>query len=742
MVMKQLNRAYSNAMLINFTIFWFLYILIYLLLNNLFPTYTWTSVTVGQLGFEFLGFYIALGLYRRFYGTAKKIFFWWSLAFAFGFVADFFYNSLVNILLLDTHDSFSLSALYHIPLILSLICHNIAWMIIVAPIINIKQGQKFVYHVPILIMGIIVLTIFVFAFVWSTNTFSASAALRLLTTILEIIGFILVSICFVAANITPIRFLATGYLLIITCDLILKVNFIARIVGPNNLMDVGWVLGLMCMTAGLYGFNKFPVSFRYWNSRANTIQLQFTFWIFIVCFLFLSVFIILNYFMFASVAVAYTAHIKVLACFLVVLSTVMLWVSYIFTKKLLQPLHEMREAIKKFVSTNTPDVKLLESNYGTVEFNQLNNFIRESFLGVLERQKIENVLLSNAAQIVHDMGSPLTTMEVAIRSLEGRSADKNAVSLLKSSVISARSIAGNLLNRYKNLDGHNLQTDIIEPRYVVMSAFISKLVENKHIEWNDTTCTINLKLNLLPGICWALISPLQMSRHLSNLLNNAYESMDKATHNIELSLSVMDNNFELVIEDNGRGIPPDKIDYVLTGKSLKSGGHGIGLSRAVEYFKSLNGSLQLESTHAMGTRVIITFPLASIPTWYTSVIKYTDDSTVIVLDDDIAIHSFWQKKFGEKKIRSTHFVSSKDFLEWYNLEGVGSSMIFLIDYELHKKEDTGLEVIQKLNLTGHIYLITSNAESFWLQNTIAGSKIRLIPKYLIEYIVLSKEALT
>ncbi len=729
-------------MLINFTIFWFLYILVYLLLNNLAPTYSWIAVTAGQLGFDSLGFYIAFGLYRRSYGTAKKIFFWWSLAFVFGFIADSFYNILVNILLLDTSHSFYIPFSYSMPLILSLICHNIAWMIIVAPIINIKKGQKFVYHIPIFIMGMIVLIIFVFAFGWGTNTFSANEVFRLLASVLEIIGFILVSICFVATNITPIRFLATGYLLLITCDLILKINFIAKVLGHNNLMDVGWVLGLMCMAAGLYGFNKFPVSFRYWNSRANTIQLQFTFWIFIVCFLFLGIFIILNCFMFASVAAAYTAHMKVLACFLVVLSTAILWVSYIFTKKLLQPLHEMREAIKKFVSTNNPDIKLLESNYGTVEFRQLNSFIRESFLSILEQQKSENVRISDAAQIVHDIGSPLTTMEVAIKNLEERSADKDAINLLKSSVISARSITGNLLNRYKNLDTHNLQTDIIEPRFVVLSSFIDKLVENKRIEWNDPECSISLKLNLAQGLWWVFISPLQMSRHLSNLLNNAYESRDTATQKIELSLMVIDNNFELIIEDNGRGIPADKIDYVLSGKSLKPGGHGIGLSRAVEYFKDMNGSLQLDSTLKVGTILRIKIPAASPPNWYTNVIKYTEDSIFVVLDDDIAIHTFWQRKFGEKKIISKHFVSSTDFLEWYDLDGIESSMVFLIDYELHKREPTGLEVIHKLSLTKHTYLITSNAESSWLQKVIADSLVKLIPKYHLEHIVLYKEVST
>ncbi|MCC2624783.1 MAG: kinD [Burkholderiales bacterium] len=740
--MKRLNKAYSRSMLINFTIFWFLYILIYLLLNNLAPSHSWTIVTVGQLGFNLLSFHIGFKLYKRSYGTAKRIFFWWSIAFIFGFIADFFYNSINNILLLNSYRNFSLSSLYQVPFLVSLVCHNIAWMIIVAPVIDLKKGQKLVYHIPIFIMGVIVLTIFIFAFGVNTDTFSLSAAFRLFDTILEIIGFILVSICFVATNITPIRFLATGFLLVIICDLILKINFVYLTLGPNNLMDVGWVMGLMFMSAGLYGFNKFPVSFRYWNSRANTIQLQFTFWIFIVCILFIGIFITLNYFIFPSVAAAYHRHIKVLGCFLVVLSILILWVSYIFTKRLLQPLDNMRDAIKKFVSTNQPEIKLLESNYGTVEFRQLNNFIRESFVSILERQKFENAFISNAAQIVHDMGSPLTTMEVAIRSLEERSADKDTVNLLKSSVISARSIAGNFLNQYKNFDSHNLQTDIIEPRLVILSTFIDKLVENKRIEWNDPECSITLKLDLLPQMWWVFISPLQMSRHLSNLLNNAYESQDIARHNINIYVSVIDNNFELVIEDNGRGIPEDKIDYVLSGKSLKPGGHGIGLSRAVEYFKSLGGTLQLESTVGVGTIVRITIPVAPTPLWYTNVIKYTDEQTFVVLDDDIAIHSFWQKKLNERKINSKHFVSSNDFLEWYDSEEEKPPIVLLIDYDLHTKEYTGLEIIQKLNRKEHTYLITSKAESYWLQNAIVGYEIKLLPKYFIEYIILTKEALT
>ncbi len=537
-----MNTLKSKYEFVNFIILGVLYILVYLFIKNEATAYTWILIIGTQLSLDLIGIYIGIKLFNKSYGISKKIFFWWSAAFIFEFIADMFYNTSVNVLLHSPTDSFFLRALIDTPFLFFIICQIMAWMTIGAPIINMKKTGKVSYlHIPIIIMGIIVLSIFLSAVNWSATSFSGFKVYQTADTVLEVIGFVIVSICFVATNITPVRLLATGFLIIVACDLALKVNFIYHSMGSNNVFDVGWVFGLAFMVCGLYKFSHLHINFKHWNSRANTLQSQFTFWIFILCFMFLVIFIALDILMFAGSPFSYRERLKILACVLIILSIVTLWVSYIFTRKFLQPLHKMREAIKEFTSTNKPEIKLVESSYDIIEYQQLNNFIKDSFLVILDRQKIQNALVDNAAQVVHDIGSPLTTMEVAIKNLENLSADKNAIDLLKSSMLSVKSIASNLLNRYRTFDDNTLQNDILEPRYIVLVNFIRQIVTNKTIEWNDNQCNFTLKVDLSTQLYWAFISPSQMTRKLSNLLNNAYESLDKSERNISLSLSVIDD---------------------------------------------------------------------------------------------------------------------------------------------------------------------------------------------------------
>ena len=58
------------------------------------------------------------------------------------------------------------------------------------------------------------------------------------------------------------------------------------------------------------------------------------------------------------------------------------------------------------------------------------------------------------------------------------------------------------------------------------------------------------------------------------------------------------------------------VSEILSGKSLKHSGNGIGLLSAQEYFNNLKGKLELESTLNIGTILRITFPVADKPAWF------------------------------------------------------------------------------------------------------------------------------
>jgi len=68
----------------------------------------------------------------------------------------------------------------------------------------------------------------------------------------------------------------------------------------------------------------------------------------------------------------------------------------------------------------------------------------------------------------------------------------------------------------------------------------------------------------------------------------------------------------LVVEDAGRGMSPDRLDRLLTGRTAQvRGGHGIGFRVVRDLVAASNGDLSAMSAPGIGTRVQIEWPMAA-----------------------------------------------------------------------------------------------------------------------------------
>jgi PAS domain S-box-containing protein len=102
-----------------------------------------------------------------------------------------------------------------------------------------------------------------------------------------------------------------------------------------------------------------------------------------------------------------------------------------------------------------------------------------------------------------------------------------------------------------------------------------------------------------------------MRQSFMNLLINAVEALDE---NGIISVSVDAQNerghIQIVIEDNGRGIPADVIPKVFVPfYTTKSQGTGLGLSLVQKIVLAHNGRIEVQSTEGKGTRFTVTLPL-------------------------------------------------------------------------------------------------------------------------------------
>jgi two-component system sensor histidine kinase CpxA len=98
-----------------------------------------------------------------------------------------------------------------------------------------------------------------------------------------------------------------------------------------------------------------------------------------------------------------------------------------------------------------------------------------------------------------------------------------------------------------------------------------------------------------------------------NILRNAlHHTADNSP--VSVSLTSTRDNYQIVIEDQGPGVPDDELDSIFgeffrvdTARSRESGGYGLGLAIARRAIRQHGGDVTAENT-ATGLRVTVHLP--------------------------------------------------------------------------------------------------------------------------------------
>ena len=201
------------------------------------------------------------------------------------------------------------------------------------------------------------------------------------------------------------------------------------------------------------------------------------------------------------------------------------------------------------------------------------------------------------AGVSHDLKTPLTRMRLQLAVIEIE--DDTKIEFEKE-----------LLELEEMIDGYlEFARDDREEQMVDASLF--KLLQQASI----TSDPSGDKINILPPNDNIPIFPIQVQsirRALTNLLTNAIRYAGKATAQIQ----IFDDHSEIIIDDNGPGIPRDKRAEVIlpftrleNSRNSKTGGTGLGLSIAKNSALNHGGELILEDSPLGGLRVRLLLPL-------------------------------------------------------------------------------------------------------------------------------------
>lgn len=126
----------------------------------------------------------------------------------------------------------------------------------------------------------------------------------------------------------------------------------------------------------------------------------------------------------------------------------------------------------------------------------------------------------------------------------------------------------------------------------------------------------SLDLDLDAENTWINVDEMHMTNALFNLLENAvkYRQTDKPLM-LALRTRNVGKKLEIVVEDNGIGIPKDSLTKIFrrfyrvsTGDKHDVKGFGLGLSYVQMVLHEMGGTIKAESQEGKGTKMIITLP--------------------------------------------------------------------------------------------------------------------------------------
>lgn len=166
-------------------------------------------------------------------------------------------------------------------------------------------------------------------------------------------------------------------------------------------------------------------------------------------------------------------------------------------------------------------------------------------------------------------------------------------------------------------------------------------------------------------------------RVIINMLTNSVKYIDyegkQIPHEINVSITTIDDRVGIQVEDNGRGIPQDSIDHLFerfyrvdNSGSRDVGGSGIGLAIAKEVAEMHDGTINVVST--LGSGSTFTFVLPSAETVFNGV--FDDAKTGIVSD-------------------SNYYVTAADFMAMQTVEAAKSMGYEDVEAEIKAYESVG-----------------------------------------------------
>lgn len=213
-----------------------------------------------------------------------------------------------------------------------------------------------------------------------------------------------------------------------------------------------------------------------------------------------------------------------------------------------------------------------------------------------------------AAEIAHQIKNPLAIINNTAWSLQRSLRTENPsaceqLGIIREEVSRSDRIVTELMGYAQLAEGKVEKLDVLEELEAsVQDVFPPGAGFDSHIE-----------RRLEPNMPTLLMQRGHLREIFSNLLKNAREAVGDAGRIVLRARQDTDDAVVITIEDNGPGVPPDKLEQIFEAYyTTKEKGTGLGLAIVRNNIELYGGSVKLESKLGQGARFILRFPARTV----------------------------------------------------------------------------------------------------------------------------------
>ena len=293
--------------------------------------------------------------------------------------------------------------------------------------------------------------------------------------------------------------------------------------------------------------------------------------------------------------------------------------------KLSSEIEKMRQSIES-MKTNLD--KLVNQRTKELEIKNKELFEREKDLEKVNQELVTTELAKEEfiSMVSHELKTPLTPLKMYVEMflktnrLGGLNEKQlKAMKLIHRNISKLELLINDIFDVYKlDIGRLRLTTKSVEVARLVEEnvAELQPLTEDKEIEFKAEIISPSDKVKVL-------CDQKRIDQVIANLVKNSVDFVPDRGGKITIRAEAdeMTQNVMFTIEDNGIGIPLEKMDNLFktfyqvdTSLSRKHGGTGLGLVICKGIIESHGGKIWIDRNYTHGTSIKFTLPVASIDT--------------------------------------------------------------------------------------------------------------------------------